>query len=244
MVSAGLQLNERFCASLFSFFLFFSSLFSSCAVMTVPIFSERVWFSRLPTASSIPLQRFDVRCDWLSLIYRRPGSVNFKLTDKESTATIRTHRFFPPICRRCSSFSPKMAITQQSFKSVLAGGHKRLVVWKLSSDYFSFFFISLCLYPSNRYWIYIQVTLFYPPLLSCNRKGINHREFESGMKKLHGTHVDVVVESWRKLLCRLSRRRAKRRRNKSKNRIGNTVVSFLLMKPQYYIISSSEFGHR
>ncbi len=126
MVSAGLQLNERLCASFSSFFLFFS-LFSSCVFMTVPIFSERVWFARLPTASSIPLQRFDVRCDWLSLIYRRPGSVNFKLTDKESTATIRTHRFFPPVCRRRSSFSPKMAITQQSFKSVLAGGHKRLV---------------------------------------------------------------------------------------------------------------------
>ena len=89
-------------------------------------------------ASSKPLQSFDVRCDWLSLIYRGPGSVNFKLTDKKSTATIRTHRFF--LRRRRSSFFPQNG-NNTAVVRVLAGGHKRLVVWKLSADYFSPSFI-------------------------------------------------------------------------------------------------------
>jgi hypothetical protein len=82
--------------------------------MTVPIFPENTAV-RSPHQAK-PLQSFDVRCDWLSLIYRGPGSVNFKLTDKKSTATIRTHRFFfffPSASSALVFFPPKMAITQQ-----------------------------------------------------------------------------------------------------------------------------------
>jgi hypothetical protein len=120
--------------------------------MTVPIFPENTAV-RSPHQAK-PLQSFDVRCDWLSLIYRGPGSVNFKLTDKKSTATIRTHRFFfffPSASSALFFFSSKNG-NNTAVGRVLAGGHGRLVVWKLSSDYFSpSSFHSSCLFPvSNR----------------------------------------------------------------------------------------------
>lgn len=137
----------------FSGVFFFSLLFSSRVFMTVPIFPENTAV-RSPHQAK-PLQSFDVRCDWLSLIYRGPGSVNFKLTDKKSTATIRTHRFFFFFFLCCvvgaRLFSSKNG-NNTAVGRVLAGGHGRLVVWKLSSDYFSpSSFHSSCLFPvSNR----------------------------------------------------------------------------------------------
>lgn len=131
--------------------VFFFLLFSSRVFMTVPIFSGNTAV-RSPHQAK-PLQSFDVRCDWISLIYRGPGSVNFKLTDKKSTATIRTHRFFFFLSCVVGSrlFSSKNG-NNTAVGRVLAGGHGRLVVWKLSSDYFSpSSFHSSCLFPvSNR----------------------------------------------------------------------------------------------
>ena len=106
-----------------SLILLSSAAFSSRVFMTVPIFpsdtAHRVAANRTHIQQ---LQSFDARCDWLSLIYRGPGSVNFKLTDKKSTATIRTHRFFSLSLSPMAApvLPPKMAITQQSAACWLA----------------------------------------------------------------------------------------------------------------------------
>ncbi len=128
--------------------------------MTVPIFSGHTAV-RSPHQAK-PLQSFDVRCDWLSLIYRGLGSVNFKLTDKKSTATIRTHRFFLSL----SNVGGARLSTENGNKHsssrpcVFVGGRR-----EISGSSFLLLLLLLGRLLVDT-WIYIQVTtLFY--LLSC-----------------------------------------------------------------------------
>ena len=122
-----------------SLILLSSAAFSSRVFMTVPIFpsdtAHRVAANRTHIQQ---LQSFDARCDWLSLIYRGPGSVNFKLTDKKSTATIRTHRFFSLSLSNGGARPSTQNGNNTAVGRVLVGGRRKRLV---GSSFPAFFFL-------------------------------------------------------------------------------------------------------